>query len=235
LPQPPRPAAQADAPSRDFALQFARSYLSYDADRPQARKRALEPFVGEALDADAGFFAASGRQRVLWAEVSSDQPALVGGRLITVAAAVSTQALPLYLAVPVRHDPGGGLALSGYPALVGAPAVDPRPRLPATSPVEDTEVTAVVDRVLRNYLAGSAQNLSADLAPNATVTLPTLALSLRSVRQLAWAGSPGSGAVLAEVLADDPRRATYTLSYEIGIARRERPYVHFIQVIPTAT
>ncbi len=58
---------------------------------------------------------------------------------------------------------------------------------------------------------------------------------MRSLDQLAWVAGPGSGAVLATLTASDPGGATYTLAYELGIAYRERPYVDFIEVIPTDT
>ena len=41
--QIPAESAATDAPSQDFALQFARAYLSYDAARPGLRARALAP------------------------------------------------------------------------------------------------------------------------------------------------------------------------------------------------
>jgi hypothetical protein len=170
---------------------------------------------------------------VLWTEVASDQRALAGGRVITVAAQVSSQRLPVYLAVPVRHDPGRSLELVGYPSLVGAPAVDTTAAPPARSAVTEPAVLEVIDRVLRNYLAGTAPNLKADLTADAAVTLPTMRLSVQSVDQALWIAGPGSGAVLATVTADDPRGDTYTLSYELGIAYRERPYVDFIEVVPT--
>ena len=233
-PEAPRPpAASADAPSEDFALQFARAFLTYDASRPGARTRALAPFLSGSLDSGAGFFAASGAQRVRWAEVASDQPALLGGRTITVAAGLSTQRLPVYLAVSVRHRRGEGLALLGYPCFVGAPLIGGAAAAAPGPAVEEAAVTAVVDRVLRNYLSGSAPNLKADLTPGATVTLPTLALRVLRVERLAWIGAARSGAVLATLSAADGRGATYTLTYELGIAYRERPYVDFIEVVPT--
>jgi hypothetical protein len=51
--------------------------------------------------------------------------------------------------------------------------------------------------------------------------------------QLAWLAGSGSRAVLATVSASDATGATYTLAYELGIAYRERPYVDFIEVIPS--
>lgn len=230
----PRPAVGADAPSRAFVLQFARAYLTYDVEHPGLRARALAPYLSGAVDRDAGFFAAAGSQRVLWAEVASDQRALAGGRALTVAAQLTTQALPVYLTITVAHERGGPLALVGYPAFVGAPTISRAAPATPRRPLEDPAVAAVVERALRNYLAGSATNLSADLAPGTEVTLPTLALRVRAVESIDWLGRAGSAAVIATVAAVDPRGSAYTLAYEVGIAMRDRPYVSFIEVIPTA-
>jgi len=37
------------------------------------------------------------------------------------------------------------------------------------------------------------------------------------------------------VTASDRRQGTYTLTYELGLVYRERPYVDFVEVIPTDT
>lgn len=225
----------ADAPSEDFALQFARAYLTYDAEHPGAHTQALAPFLPDGLQRGGGFFVTSGEQRVLWAEVASDQPALVGGRAITIAAGVSSQRVPVYLAVTVRHPAGQALALVGYPSFVGAPSVDIDSGVASGEAVSDPAVAEVVERVIRNYLERSPANLKADLTSDAVVTLPTVALRVQSVVGVVWVGAPGSGAVLITVTAADARGATYTLAYELGMAYRERPYVDFIEVIPTAS
>jgi hypothetical protein len=237
---PPRaptvaPVVAADAPSEDFALQFARAYLTYDAENPNARTRALAPFLPVAMETNGGFFVASGVQRVLWAQVASDQPALVGGRAVTVAAKVSTQQQPVYLTVTVRHPAGQPVALVGYPSFVGAPSVNTGAGTFSGDPVVDPVVVEVVERVMRNYLAASTENLKADLTGDAVVTLPTVKLRVQSIQNVVWLGGAGSGAVLVTVDVADPRGATYTLSYELGIAYRERPYVNFIEVVPTAS
>jgi hypothetical protein len=229
---PPLPSG-ADAPSQDFALQFTRAYLTYDAAQPSRRQRALAPFVSTDLAAGAGFTPASGSRRVLWEDVASDQPALAGGRVITVAAAVSDQSAPLYLAVTVSHESGQPLSLTSYPSLVGAPAIDTAATPPNRVAVAEPAVTQVVERVIRNYLAASAPNLRADLTDEAQVTLPTIRLRLEEVTQIDWVAGPGSGAVLATVTASDAAGNAYTLTYELGIAYRERPYVDFIEVVPT--
>src|SRR5690242_8475759 len=41
----PGESAATDAPTQDFALQFARAYLTYDAVRPGLRARALAPYI----------------------------------------------------------------------------------------------------------------------------------------------------------------------------------------------
>jgi hypothetical protein len=223
----------ADAPSEDLALRFARAYLTFDAADPAAREEALAPYIPRDLSAGAGFSAQGGSRHVLWEDVASDQPSLQEGRVITVAAQVSGQAAPLYLAVTVRHRPGRPLALVGYPAFVGAPAIDTSASEPARTEVSDPEVSQVVQRVLRNYLAGSAPDLRADLTGDAEVTLPTVSLHVDRVGPIDWVAGPGSGAVLATAQAEDEDGDAYTLTYELGIAWRERPYVDFIEVVPT--
>jgi hypothetical protein len=228
-----RPAASVDAPSEDLALRFARAYLTYDAADPGARTEALAPYLPGADSAGAGFTPEHGSREVTWEDVASDQPALQGGRVVTVAAQTSGFPAPLFLAVTVRHDPGRPLSIAGYPAIVGAPAVDTHPSEAARSTVEDPAVIQVVERVLRNYLAGSAADLRADLTGEAQVTLPTVSLRTGHVGPIDWVSGPGSGAVLATVVATDEEGATWTLTYELGIAWHERPYVDFVEVVPT--
>jgi hypothetical protein len=237
---PPQPQsaslpARSDLPSRDFALQFARAYLTYDASRPGARLRNLAAFVPADLDRSAGVLPQSGSQRVLWEEIASDQPALAGGRVLTVAAGLSSQPLPVYLAVPVRHPANHAVSLAGYPSFVGAPLVDTNSSAPSYEDVSNADIAEVVTRVLRNYLAGSTVNLKADLTDDAVVTLPTISLYLERLDQLVWLGGAGSGAVLATVTAHDTGGVSYTLTYEVGLVTGERPYVSFIEVIPTGT
>lgn len=225
----------ADAPSEDFALQFARAYLTYDAGRPALRTQALARFIPAGVDRDGGVFVGSGVQRVSWVEVASDQPAVVGGRVVTVAAGVSTQAAPVYLAVTVRHPEGQPVSLVGYPSFVGAPLVGRESEATAYEEVTEPATTEVVRRVLRNYLAGSVVNLKADLTSDAEVTLPTVRFRLERVDGMGWVGGRNSRAIVVTVTARDPRGTSYTLTYEVGLAYRERPYVDFVGVIPTGS
>jgi Conjugative transposon protein TcpC len=232
-PAPAHPAGSLDVPSEDLALRFARAYLTYDAADPAARTDALAPYLPTADSSEGGFTAAHGSRHVLWEDVASDQPALQGGRVVTVAAQTSGSSVPIFLAVTVRRDPGRPLSIVSYPAIVGAPALDTHPPEAARTAVEDPAVTQVVERVLRNYLAGSAPNLRADLTADAQVTLPTAALRVTRVGPVDWVSGPGSGAVLATAVAEDDEGDTWTLTYELGIAWHERPYVDFVEVVPT--
>lgn len=210
-----------DYAEQNFALGFARAYLSYDAGRPEEREAALEPFVGPGLEAGAGFIPPrSGAQQVHWADVAQVQRPLAGGVAITVAAQLSDAREPVYLSVPVARGEGGAIFLAGYPSFVGAPlAAAGHISGRAGQPVSDEAVTALIRRALGNYLAGDAEDLSADLAGAATVTLPGAGLKLGGVEELEWVDGEGGGAVLATVSATDARGGSYTLRYEVGLQR----------------
>lgn len=226
-------SASVDHASEDFAQRFARAYLSYDAARPAVRERALRGLAPDELSLDAGLVA-RGTQDVLWTRIAQDQEAIAGGRVLVVAAGISTQSQPLYLAVPVYRGADGAVGLAGYPSLVGPPSVS-RAGLADREAVDDPEIVAVARRVVANYLAGEAQNLAADLAPDAEVSLPTRELRVLSVEDVVWAGPVGSSAVLVTVLARDETRSTWTLTYELGIDHPAgRPYVTFVETVPNA-
>jgi len=221
-----------DNAAQDFAQRFARAYLAYDAARPGLRERLLRPLLPEDLELDAGLTAARGSQEVLWTQVASNQEAIAGGRIVVVAVGVSTQPEPLYLSAPLDRLEGA-IGLTAYPSLVGPPIASRAP-LPEREAVEERAVLAVARRAVSNYLAGSEANLAADLARGAVVSAPTRPLRLLSVEGIAWAAGAGSSAVLATVTARDELGASWTLTYEIGVAReRGRSVVTFIETVPT--
>jgi hypothetical protein len=227
-----RPAGE-DLAAEGFATLFARAYLTWEAQHPEAREHALAPFVGPGMDGDAGLQPpAGGEQRVKWTQVVQQRFPLAGEIVYTVAAATDTAGL-LYLTVSVLSKPGGALALAGYPAFVGPPASGPAQsdaggRL---REVSEPELSTVVERALRNYLAGSPSELAADLAPGTRVSLPGIELALQSLQSLQWA--PGAGAVLALVQAQDQRGASYTLAYELDVLRAQgRWEISAIQMDP---
>jgi hypothetical protein len=227
-------AAPADLAAEGYATLFARRYLTWDAGDPQMREAALAPYLGAGLEPGAGLQPPPrSEQQVQWAQVVQEREPQAGEHVYTVAAQTDTAGL-LYLTVAVQRT-RAGLALAGYPAFVGAPASGPARAQGAAHlrEVGEPALSAVVVRALRNYLAGSATELAADLAAGAQVSMPALALTLGSLQSLQWA--PGAGAVLAVVQAEDRRRAQYTLAYELNVVREQgRWEIAAIQMDPDA-
>jgi Conjugative transposon protein TcpC len=228
-----RDPVQQDLAAEGFATLFARSYLTWEGQDPEARERALAPFVGAGMEANAGLQPpAAGEQSVQWTQVVQEREPQPGEHVYTVAAQTDSAGL-LYLTVSVLRSRGGALALAGYPAFVGAPAAGPAQSGPLgrLRQVAEPELATVVERALRNYLADSSSELGADLSVGARVSPPALGLALRSLQSLQWA--PGKGAVLAVVDAQDQRGAQYTLAYELDVAREQgRWEISAIQMDP---
>jgi len=216
MPAPAREEASTDPGAEGYAVLFARRYLTWNAAEPQTNQRALEPFLGPALESGAGLkLPSSGEQHVEWAEVVQEREPAAGEHVFTVAAQTDTAGL-VYLSVSVARRAGGTLALAGYPAFIGPPASGPAQLTRSLREVNDAALATVVERALRNYLAASAGELAADLTRGAQVSLPALALTLESVQRLDW--SPDGRSVVAVVQAQDARGVQYSLAYEIDVA-----------------
>jgi hypothetical protein len=238
-PRPPAARAQVPAPTQDLAAQgyaqlFARVYLTWEANDPEAHVRALSSFVGPGMEAGAGLqVPTSGEQRVLWTQVVQERVGAPGEHVYTVAAQTDAQGL-VYLSVSVARAAGGGVQLAGYPAFVGAPASAPASVGGSLREVEEPGLRTVVERALRNYLAASDTELAADLARGAQVSLPAQPLTLESVQQLDWSAE-GGDALLAVVQAQDERGTRYTLAYELDVSQLAgRWQVDAIQMDPDA-
>ena len=228
---PPRPPAPArgrpavsppDLAAEGFAQLFARRYLTWEADDPEAHQRALAPFVGAGMEPDAGLQPpANGEEQVQWTEVVQERTAAVDGgeHVYTVAAQTDTAGV-IYLTVSVARARDGVLALAGYPAFVGAPASGPASASASGKlrEVDEPALQTVVERALRNYLADSGAELAADLTSTARVSLPAQALSLEAVQHLDWSPEGGE-AISAVVQVQDGRGARYTLAYELDVVQ----------------
>ncbi|MEA2395331.1 MAG: hypothetical protein QOJ82_3222, partial [Solirubrobacteraceae bacterium] len=191
-------------------------YLTFDGSRPDRRQAQLAAFAGH-LDPDLGLHAPPGdQQRALWAQVVQSRRGPGASRVYTVAVQTDRSGL-LYLSVGVVRDGGRSLRLDGYPALVGAPASRGARASPRMRQVADRALRSVCHRALRNYLAGAADDLNADLAVDARVALPGLRMSLQRLDELGW--EPSGGSVLATVQAADAHGAIYTLRYELDVVR----------------
>jgi hypothetical protein len=238
-PHPTLPAAllrhpiPPDLPAEGFAELFARRYLTWEARDPEARESALAPYLGAGIAPGAGLQPPPGsEQRVQWAQVVQEREPQPDEHVYTVAAQTDTAGL-LYLTVSVLRTPRGGLALAGYPAFVGVPAAGPAQPSEHLRDVSEPALSAVVERALRNYLAGSSTELAADLTSGARVSMPGLGLEMESLQSLQWA--PGTGAVLAVVQAADRRGTQYTLAYELDVTREQgRWEISAIEMNPDA-
>jgi hypothetical protein len=212
-----RATSAPDRAAEGYALLFARRYLSWDAAQPQLSEQQLAPMLGAEAEPNAGLtLPSTGEQRVIWAEVVQSRRLSAGAQMYTVAAQTDTAGL-IYLTVSVVRRQDGRLALSGDPAFVGAPAAGPSELVRRTHEVTDHELAAVVERALRNYLAGLPNELAADLSAGARVAVPDLALTLESTQRIDW--SPDGRSVLTVVQAHDARGARYTLAYELDVAK----------------
>jgi hypothetical protein len=239
---PPRPViarrssvapAPTDLAAEGYASLFARRYLTWNAEDPQASARALEPFAGPGIEPDAGLeLPATGEQRVEWEEVVQQREPAPGEHVYTVAAQTDTAGL-LYLTVSVVREADGSVALGGYPALVGPPGTAPAQLPGHLREVTEPALSTVVERALRNYLAASPSELASDLTSGAQVSPPDSSVTLDAMQRLDWA-QEGS-AVMAVVQAQDARGVHYTLAYEMDVARDQgRWEISAIQTDPAS-
>lgn len=228
-----RPTPGADRAAEGYAALFARRYLTWSAGEPQTSEHALEAFLGPAVEANAGIeLPAAGEQRVEWDEVVQAREPGPGRHVYTVAAQTDSAGL-LYLTVGVTRTPDGSLALSGYPAFVGAPSTTQLQSQGDLAEVSEPALVTVVRRALRNYLAGSFNELAADLAAGARVSLPALALSLESLQRVEWTARGSS--LLAVLRAEDQRGVQYTLAYELDVGREQgRWEISAVQMDPNS-
>jgi Conjugative transposon protein TcpC len=235
--------SQPDLAAAGFASLFARAYLSWNADEPEAHRRSLAPFVGSALTLEAGAeLPLRGSQRVVWDEVVQERAPRPDLRVFTVAADTSPGGVE-YLAVSVVRRADEKLAIASYPAFVGPPSFGGAdPVALEGSEVDDLALSTVVTRALSNYLSASSSELAADLVAGAQISTPTQPLRLEGVQRLTWAvgagviesvGSRGTaskglqpgastdreGTVVALVAATDVAGAHLTLAYEVEVRR----------------
>jgi hypothetical protein len=208
-------ARASDPGAQWFALRFVRAYLTWSGDL-SGHERGLAPFLGSADDPDAGLTPVAGSaEQVRWLAIAGERDHADGERDYTVAADTGNGTVR-YVEVAVSRGADGSEVLAHYPAFVAGPTPARASGLDgaALPTVTDRAVVAVLDRVLRNYVGSSDQNLAADLAPGAVVAPIAPGLSLRAVQRLVV---ERSGAVLATVIAGDAGGDAFTLAYEVSV------------------
>lgn len=166
-----------DAPARlqraaGFAVQFANSYLNYDAEAPDIRERELSAFLAAGLDPQLGWDG-QGRQ-VAALTVALEVAEQPDGRVeVIVAAQVTGPRAPrwVHLAVPLAADADGRWAVIAPPSFVPRPAAG-RPIVPAAPPVDlalSEELAGPVAEVMAVYGAEPVVSVPGLTAPDATI------------------------------------------------------------------
>ncbi len=223
-----RPTLASDPSVDAFAEAFTRAYLTWAPGRSEQREARLKPFLARDLDPDAGLSPPARTTReVDWAAVA-DRHRTGSTTAVTVVAELDGKRA--YLSVPVHEGRRGFLVVRSYPALVGGPATDTSAGQPTEAEVENAQLRAVAERVVGNFLAGGRENLAADLAPDAVVSVPAERLEVSSIDSVTWA-APGRR-VAVQLRAKDGDGAGWTLRYELEVVRRERWYVRAIEDDP---
>jgi hypothetical protein len=217
-----------DLAAESFAEAFTRAYLSWNAADPERHEKNVSAFTSDALEPGAGLSVpAKGAQQVTWTATVRDEAGSRRRRLITVAAETSSGP-HYYLSVSVQRDRRGLMAISHYPALVGAPPVDTKADAVDEPEVEDGQLRAVARRAVTNYLRREGENLRADLDSDAVVALPPSRLRVTSISAINWV-RPRRVAI---ELRAEGRGASWTLRYELDVVKRGRWYVRSIQINP---
>jgi hypothetical protein len=230
-------AAWPDDAARAFAVGFARAYLSWSPDHPEAYARGLAPFVSPELAQTAvPQFGESAPRQVVGTATVARTVALDGHRaLITVSASVSMpDVVTRYLAVPVTRDDGGGLVVDDLPSLVAAPA-QAQPAELETEPLpaaEQQQIGDVLEQFFGAFLAGRSADLKYLVPPGVRIAALAHTYELAGISSLASVG-PLTGrerTVLVSLQARDPEaHVQYALRYRVSLVQRDRWYVASIE------
>ncbi len=207
----PALASWPDAQAGAFAVEFARTYLTYTPGGERAQGRALDGLMVSGLSDQAAAVVPShgSGSRVADATVAREVD-LGGSRALITVAVFTTNDGTRYLSVPVERDAGGGLVVFDAPSFAAPP---PRAAIDAGEPTPLSGASAqpiadLVRRFLAAYLGGqSGSALSYLTAPGRRIAPMPGGLELRSVDQLD-AGPPVAGGgqvVLARVTVRDTR------------------------------
>lgn len=230
--------AWPDDEARAFAVDFARTYLTFSERDLASYVRAVHRFVApELADRVVPRFARGSSQRLRDAVVARTERIDTRHALVTVAASVTGRSVATYLTVPVARDDRGGLTVYELPSFAAAPerarveAVESR----ALETREQQAIGDVLTRFLRAYLAGRDDDLEYFVPAGtriAAVAQPYELVGLDTIAQLGPAGGRRR-TVLASVRARDRRiRAVYALRYRLELLRRDRWYVAAVNTTP---
>jgi hypothetical protein len=233
------PAVWPDEEARAFAAGFARAYLSYSPWHPVRYLHGLERFMAPELAAAAvPRFAGQGSEQLVMQAVIARVARVDDDRaLITVAVGLAGDPGQRYLAVPVARDQHGGLAIDDLPAFVASPppATLPAPDAEPLPGAERPEVSDVLARFFRAFLAGDNAGLRYLVATGERVRALSSPLALAGVDSVSAlpSGAAARRVLLVAVRARDAASgAVYRLRYRVGLVRSDRWYVASVNSTP---
>jgi hypothetical protein len=223
------PAYPSDA-AQAVAGRFARAYLTWDADAPEARAVALAAVLPDGADTEMGWDK-QGRQDVLAVQPGAVTPTTQNQARVRVDVLIRTteeEATPakgkkkateaktvdrwIGLDVPVVQT-AGQVVVTGQPGMVGVPEHGPKaPELktPETDTAFGQQTADTVDDFFRAYAGGDTETVT---APGATV--PPLPDGMTLVGVTSWTADAGTG---------DDRTGTARVTWRIGQAQVEQTY-----------
>ncbi|MGO9082876.1 MAG: conjugal transfer protein [Streptosporangiaceae bacterium] len=228
------PPAHAAAPGRGFpvslaqayALGFGGVYLSYNPADAAERASELARYLPPGTDAQLGWNGA-GSQRLQSEQVASVRVQNAHQAVITLLAQVSGRLIEL--GVPV-YASGGGLVVSGEPALLPAPAraAIPQSTAVSTDPAAQTALLTVLPSFFQAYASGDQATLARFLAPGAHVTGLGGTVTFGSISQITVPRGGGTRQITVSVTW---RMPPGTSTSPVGAARADVQMTYQLTVV----
>ena len=220
------PVALAQA----YALEFSQVYLSFSPAKATQRARSLAAFLPKGSDPMFGWNGAAART-LQSEQVAGIRVAGAHRAVVTLLARVNGRLIEL--AVPI-YARGSGMVVSGYPALLPAPArvSPPREARARTDPVARHSLSLQLPAFFRAYASGDAARLGAFTAGRrpfpglggavrfAGISRLLVQADAGTIRHLSvmvvWQVGSGGGTGLASPAASPARLST---SYAMTVVR----------------
>lgn len=198
------PAALAQA----YALEFGQVYLSFSPAKATQRARSLAAFLPKGSDPMFGWNGAAART------LQSEQVAgirVVGSHRAVVTLLAKVNGRLIELGVPI-YAKGSGMVVSGFPALLPAPArvSAPREARARPDPVARHSLSLLLPAFFRAYASGDAARLGAFTAGR--TPFPGLGGAVRFA---------GVSRLLIPAAAGTIRHLTVTVVWQIGARRTD--------------
>lgn len=158
-----------------FAAQFAGVYLNFSPEDAVSRSGKLAAFVAEGMDQHLGW---DGNGKLGAVAIQAYDIEVTDAHNAVVTVAFQTGSRRLHLSVPIYYsgdDNGERFVVSGYPAILPAPAPAQLPQVaePETDEAAAAELKPQLEGFFRNYASGNTAELQRYVT--ASTSLPSFA------------------------------------------------------------